>query len=90
MAIFRKRRFDCALLLRTYMHDVKVHVIQEVSWCCFPFRDKREDEVFNVGREFDERYHWHSLKPLSDDYDRKKKSIEGKDKKKCLMSVGCP
>ncbi|XP_015748558.1 PREDICTED: probable ATP-dependent RNA helicase DDX60, partial [Acropora digitifera] len=34
--------------------------------------DKDEDEVFNIGREFDELYHWHSLKPLSDDFDRTK------------------
>ena len=38
-------------------------------------REMSDDEVPNVGREFDERYHWHSLKPLSDDYDRTKKSI---------------
>ncbi|CAH3109016.1 unnamed protein product [Pocillopora meandrina] len=40
-----------------------------------------DDEVPNVGREFDERYHWHSLKPLSDDYDRTKKSITEKPPK---------
>lgn len=34
-----------------------------------------DDEISNVGQEFDELYHWHSLKPLSDDYDRTKKSI---------------
>ncbi|CAH3109024.1 unnamed protein product [Pocillopora meandrina] len=34
-----------------------------------------DGDIPNVGREFDERYHWHSLKPLSDDYDRTKKSI---------------
>ena len=41
---------------------------------CFSFRDKDEDEVVNcyIGREFDELYHWHSLKPLSDDFDRTK------------------
>ncbi|XP_044173202.1 probable ATP-dependent RNA helicase DDX60 isoform X1 [Acropora millepora] len=33
--------------------------------------DEDEDEpVFNIGREFDEVYHWHSLRPLSDDFDR--------------------
>lgn len=37
-----------------------------------------DDEISNVGQEFDELYHWHSLKPLSDDYDRTKKSITGK------------
>ena len=37
----------------------------------FSFRDEDEDEpVFNIGREFDEVYHWHSLRPLSDDFDR--------------------
>ncbi|CAH3109026.1 unnamed protein product [Pocillopora meandrina] len=40
-----------------------------------------DDEIPNVGREFDERYHWHSLKPLSDDYDRTKKSITEKPPK---------
>lgn len=39
---------------------------------CFSFRVEDEDEVFNIGREFDELYHWHSLKPLSDDFDRTK------------------
>ena len=41
-------------------------------------REMSDDEIPNVGREFDERYHWHSLKPLSDDYDRTKKSLTGK------------
>ena len=41
-------------------------------------REMSEDEIPNVGREFDERHHWHSLKPLSDDYDRTKKSLTGK------------
>ena len=44
---------------------------------CFSFRDEDEDEVFNIGREFDELYHWHSLRPLSDDFDRTK-ADEGK------------
>ena len=44
---------------------------------CFSFRDEDEDEVFNIGREFDELYHWHSLRPLSDDFDRTKAG-EGK------------
>ncbi|XP_022803066.1 probable ATP-dependent RNA helicase DDX60 [Stylophora pistillata] len=34
-----------------------------------------DDEISNVGQEFDERYHWRSHKLLSDDYDRTKKSI---------------
>ncbi|XP_068713426.1 probable ATP-dependent RNA helicase DDX60 isoform X5 [Montipora foliosa] len=37
-----------------------------------------EEELFNIGREFDELYHWHSLKPLSDDYDRTKETITEK------------
>ena len=41
-------------------------------------RETSDDEIPSVGREFDERYHWHSLRPLSDDYDRTKKSIIGK------------
>ena len=41
-------------------------------------RETSDDDITNVGREFDERYHWHSLRPLSDDYDRTKKSITGK------------
>ena len=41
-------------------------------------REMSDDEIPNVGREFDERHHWHSLKPLSDDYDRTKKSLTGK------------
>ena len=41
-------------------------------------RETSDDDIPNVGREFDERYHWHSLRPLSDDYDRTKKSITGK------------
>ena len=47
---------------------------------CFSFRDEDEDKVFkiNIGREFDEVYHWHSLRPLSDDFDRTK-ADEGKN-----------
>ena len=41
-------------------------------------REMSDDDISNVGREFDERYHWHSLKPLSDDYDRTKKDTTGK------------
>ena len=41
-------------------------------------RETSDDDIPHVGREFDERYHWHSLRPLSDDYDRTKKSITGK------------
>ena len=41
-------------------------------------REMSDDEIPDVGREFDERYHWHSLKPLSDDYDRTKKYFTGK------------
>lgn len=42
-----------------------------------PFRDETKDEVFPIGKEFDELYHWHSLKPLSDDFDRTKQAFEG-------------
>ena len=41
-------------------------------------REMSDDKIPNVGREFDERYHWHSLKPLSDDYDRTNKDTTGK------------
>ena len=41
-------------------------------------REMSDDDIPNVGREFDERYHWHSLKPLSDDYDRTNKDTTGK------------
>ena len=42
-----------------------------------PFRDETEDKVFPIGKEFDELYHWHSLKPLSDDFDRTKQAFKG-------------
>ena len=49
---------------------------------CVFFRDESpEEEVFNAGREFDELYHWHSLRLLSDDYDRVKKTITGMDQR---------
>ena len=35
-------------------------------------REMSDDKIRNVGRRFIEKYHWHSLKPLSDDYDRTK------------------
>lgn len=41
------------------------------------FRDGVDDTVFYEGRAFDELYHWHSLRPLSDDYDRTKSDIKG-------------
>ena len=43
-----------------------------ICFICFSFRIEDEDEVFNIGREFDELYHWHSLRPLSDDFERTK------------------
>ena len=56
--------------------------------CIFSFRvESGEEELFNIGREFDERYHWHSLKPLSDDYDRTKKTLTGKDERKRLFFI---
>ena len=45
-------------------------------------REMSDDDIPNVGREFDERYHWHSLKPLSDDYDRTNKDTTGKNTSK--------
>ncbi|KAJ7386930.1 putative ATP-dependent RNA helicase ddx60 [Desmophyllum pertusum] len=35
-----------------------------------------QEEIFTIGREFDERYHWHSLRPLSDEYERTRQSSE--------------
>lgn len=43
----------------------------------FFFRDEIDDIVFSDGRAFDEQYHWHLLKPLSDDYDRSKQDFRG-------------
>ncbi|XP_078360877.1 putative ATP-dependent RNA helicase DDX60 [Oculina patagonica] len=40
--------------------------------------DDSQDEVFNIGREFDERYHWHSLRPLTDKYERTKETFTEK------------
>ncbi|CAH3109022.1 unnamed protein product, partial [Pocillopora meandrina] len=40
--------------------------------------DETKDEVFPIGKEFDELYHWHSLKPLSDDFDRTKQAFKDK------------
>ena len=49
-----------------------------------PFREETEDEVLLIGKEFDEKYHWHSLRQLSDDYDRTKKTFTGETlKAKC-------
>ena len=42
-----------------------------------PFRGETEDEVLMIGKEFDEQYHWHSLRPLTDDFDRTKQSFAG-------------
>lgn len=44
-----------------------------------------EENLLNNGREFDERYHWHSMKPLSDDYDKAKKLITGNDNRTFSM-----
>ena len=63
------------------MH-LNVFVMQKRCVGIFSFREESgEEELFNIGREFDERYHWHSLKPLSDDYDRTKETITGKDER---------
>ena len=44
----------------------------------FCFRNETEkEELIISGRDFDEKYHWHSRKPLSDDYDRTKQSFGG-------------
>lgn len=50
-------------------------------FCFFIERDDDVEEIFEIGREFDERYHWHTLKPLTDDYDRTKQNITGDEKK---------
>ena len=49
----------------------------QVFFSLYFFRDKIDDTVFYEGRAFDELYHWHSLTPLSDDYDRTKNDIKG-------------
>lgn len=51
-------------------------MLRRFSWHFF-FRDEIDDIVFSDGRAFDEQYHWHSLKPLSDDYDRSKQDFKG-------------
>ncbi|XP_020629551.1 probable ATP-dependent RNA helicase DDX60 [Orbicella faveolata] len=53
------------LLVNEYAGDMRTKINAMAG-------DEDGDEVFNVGREFDERYHWHSLRPLSDDFDRTK------------------
>jgi len=55
------------LLVNEYAGDMRTKINAMAG-------DKDEDEVVNcyIGREFDELYHWHSLKPLSDDFDRTK------------------
>ncbi|PFX17719.1 putative ATP-dependent RNA helicase DDX60 [Stylophora pistillata] len=40
--------------------------------------DEAENEVFNSGKEFDELYHWHTLKPLTDDFERTKQQFKDK------------
>lgn len=59
------------------------------SWYgIFSFRfESGEENLLNNGREFDERYHWHSLKPLSDDYDKAKKLITGNDHRTFSMFI---
>ena len=42
-----------------------------------PFRRETEDEVLMIGKEYDEQYHWHSLRSLTGDFDRKKQSSAG-------------
>ena len=57
------------------------------------FRDDVDDTVFYEGRAFDELYHWHSLRPLSDDYDRTKSDIKGTywgDKPTSGQKTGAP
>ena len=47
--------------------------------CLFSYlRDEAVNEIFNSGKEFDERYHWHALKPLTDDFERTKQQFKGK------------
>ncbi|XP_022803055.1 probable ATP-dependent RNA helicase DDX60 [Stylophora pistillata] len=40
--------------------------------------DEAVNEIFNSGKEFDERYHWHALKPLTDDFERTKQQFKDK------------
>lgn len=42
---------------------------------CFFFRVEDDDEVFNIGWEFDELYYWYFLRFFFDDFDRIKVDV---------------
>ena len=71
-----------------YSKAILAIAMESLFMCCSFCRDENEDEVFNIGREFDEIYHWHSLKPLSDDHDRTKKGKNLNDKSGSARGLG--
>ncbi|XP_027035542.1 probable ATP-dependent RNA helicase DDX60 [Pocillopora damicornis] len=67
-----KRLLDVgSVLVNEYVGDIRSRINAMAG-------DETEDEVLLIGKEFDEQYHWHSLRPLSDDYDRTKQSFTDK------------
>lgn len=42
---------------------------------CFFFRVEDDDEVFNIGWEFDELYYWYFFRFFFDDFDRIKVDV---------------
>lgn len=67
-----KRLLDVGgALVKEYARDIRSRINAMAG-------DDTEGEGLLIGKEFDERHHWHSLRPLSDDYDRTKQSIKDK------------
>ena len=63
------------------LHEKLLSSERAIQFSFFPFRDQTEEEVLLIGKEFDEKYHWHSLSSLSDNFDRTKQSFAGETPK---------
>ncbi|XP_066488828.1 probable ATP-dependent RNA helicase DDX60 isoform X2 [Tiliqua scincoides] len=74
---------ECADVHSIGLIAVKSHIVEEYVGSILedlPFLSSNDSVVTSLAKhkQFDERRHWHSGKPLSDDYDRTKQGFDAK------------
>ena len=74
-------KMDCSLL-----NEYAGEIVQNTSVKKLDINDPDVAALVVSGNNFDEKYHWHSGKPLSDEYDRTKDTNSGSKDKRALLN----
>ena len=73
-------QMDCSLL-----NEYAGKILENTSVKKLDINDPNVSALVVSGNDFDETYHWHSGKPLSDEYDRTKENDSDTQKKRVLQ-----